>query len=530
MIIASVCVVIVAVVLLVLGLRGDLVNNHPHCRACGFDLDGLGLGPDARCPECGRSLRTPGRSVRLGLRRRRRKALALGVLLALAGGAGLSYPLWSQMPAWKNIDWYEHLPKPMLISLSTKGNSSALSELHARMIRDSLSETGLNQLLASALSQVDDESQEWHEQWGDVIVWCMLTNRMTHEQVGLLAEATMYAEIRARPVIRASDESIAYTLGVYGEQRGAAVSYLRFVLDARIANDWERLSGRKNPWSIEVSAEQVWIDTPPRIAMIGAWMNLSEWVPVDESYFERAVLARIPEGSEGSIVLNSNARFTLKHEGSEVHSWDQALTTAAELSQDAVQYAEPLSDPVDIGQYISTLTAGFVAYPRNRMLGRLIEGTKDCHFARSIRIHAFEKPLDSSVSALFDLFIRVDEEEILFSSLFGGADMALDFERGWSESRNMLDYFDEHAALWARAEQHGHVNLILRPNPGLAALDPRITQYIDAAIIFRDVPLMILEAKDTGRPSPAGTTWRWVEVPRRSYPSIPGELLLVEEE
>ncbi len=519
-------VLLLGLIVVVCGFRGRLVNNHPHCRGCGFDLHGITLESSTRCPECGRLISTGGQTTRNGRRKKQRGLLAFGVMLTLVGFVGVSYPMWSKIPAWKNINWYEHLPESMLISMSTRGNASALSELHARMITDSLSDAGLNQMLTFALSRIDDESQEWDEQWGDVIVWCMLTSQMTHEQVGSFAESTMNAEIRTRTAICASDESIAYTLGVYGEPRGAAVSFLPSMdRDAGIAKDWERLSGRKNPWSIEVTTEQVWIDQPPRIEMSGSWINLSEWVPVDEAYFEHAALARIPEGSHASIVLNSNARFTLKHKGHEVHSWDQTMTARVGLSEEEVQNAVPFTDPDEIDRYVSTLNASYVQYPRNRMLGRLKEGTKDCQWARTITVHSLEKPLDGSISALFDLYVRVDSEEILFTSLTQGADQSLEFERGWSESRNMLDYFDEHQELWSRAEEQGHVDLILRPNPDLAALDPRHTQYIDAEIIFREVPLMILEPIDTGHPSPAGTTWSWVNVPRRTYPSIKGELI-----
>lgn len=517
---------IAGIALAIAAFRGRWVNRHPYCKRCGFDLTGLDLTEPANCPECGRTVRSGTESIKIGKRKRRPILLVAGLLLALLGTTGVAWPQIAQLPSIRNIDWYAHLPESMLINMTIKGNKDARSVINDRLIPGEVSEEGLASLIDHAMAMLDDESVPWDEWWGDVIVWGMLTSRMTHEQVGAFAEATMYAEIRTRPAIRASDESIAYTLGVYGDQRGAAVSFLPSThRDSRITKDWERFSGMKNPWSIEVSTQQVWIDQPPRIEMSGAWMSLSEWAPVNEDYFERAALARIPEGSQGSITLNSNARFTLKHGGYEVHSWAQTLTAAVGLSGSEVQYAVPFTDPVEIDRYVSTLNASFVQYPRNRMLGRLIAGTKDCQRARTIIVHSIEKPLDGSVSALFDLYVRVDGEEILFALLDQGADQSLEFERGRSESRNMLDYFDEHQELWSRAEEQGHVDLILRPNPDLAALDPRHTQYIDAEIIFREVPLMILDPRDTGHPSPAGTTWSWVKVPRRTYPSIKGELI-----
>ena len=59
-------------VLLVIGLRGRRVGDHPVCRRCGFDL--FGNPAAARCPECGADLGVSG-AVRTGHLRRRRGAL-----------------------------------------------------------------------------------------------------------------------------------------------------------------------------------------------------------------------------------------------------------------------------------------------------------------------------------------------------------------------------------------------------------------------------------------------------------------------
>ncbi|MFT5423611.1 MAG: hypothetical protein ACI89L_001392 [Phycisphaerales bacterium] len=79
-------------ILLALGLRGRIVGDAPHCRACKFDLTGLDLSPaEAVCPECASRLAEP-KAVRIGLRVRPRWLLITGLMIALLP-AGLAIPI-----------------------------------------------------------------------------------------------------------------------------------------------------------------------------------------------------------------------------------------------------------------------------------------------------------------------------------------------------------------------------------------------------------------------------------------------------
>src|SRR4029434_331876 len=74
--------------LLIRGWRARVVDDHPLCRRCGYDL--VASEQAVHCPECGRDLWQP-RAIRIGHRRKRRASLAFGALLLVAtlgtGGA-----------------------------------------------------------------------------------------------------------------------------------------------------------------------------------------------------------------------------------------------------------------------------------------------------------------------------------------------------------------------------------------------------------------------------------------------------------
>src|SRR6478609_1146078 len=76
---------LLGVVLLVVGIRGRRIDDHPTCSKCGFDL--IGLGQSAACPECGSPLDRKG-AIRQGQRAARR-GLVIAGLMSLLVSAGI---------------------------------------------------------------------------------------------------------------------------------------------------------------------------------------------------------------------------------------------------------------------------------------------------------------------------------------------------------------------------------------------------------------------------------------------------------
>lgn len=166
--------VLLAGLLLVLaGRRGRLVNDHPICRACRFDL--IGLEPGARCPECGADLAPP-RAVIAGRRRRRPVVLAAGMLLVLVPSGAFGLQLYQ---AARVYDWNRAKPVWWLLRdlraagagpvIAPSPEQPYLEELIRRARHDGLREGHYAELMAVARARQADAARPWDPRWGHLV-------------------------------------------------------------------------------------------------------------------------------------------------------------------------------------------------------------------------------------------------------------------------------------------------------------------------------------------------------------------------
>jgi len=159
---------IAGVVLLVRGLRGHRVGDHPVCARCGYDL--FGLTPETTtCPECGADRMRPG-AVRIGRRQRRRGSIIAGVillLLALVPIGGLVSVLIGR------VNWMQVKPVSWLRASARVGTGSAsdraLQELVRRLNASELSREQVDTLVSDALTIQADLTRTWQPDWGNII-------------------------------------------------------------------------------------------------------------------------------------------------------------------------------------------------------------------------------------------------------------------------------------------------------------------------------------------------------------------------
>lgn len=156
------------------GRRGKIIDDHPVCRKCRFDLVGRPPGSD-RCPECGADL-SGKRAIAIGNRKPRQSAVVIGCCIAMfvvfsfAGLGGSRYLKEDHKPNWL-----------VLIDARSKNariRSAALAELWDRQQMGQLSESQSNAYVDCILAigfSVDDNGRS--EMMDDMIVVCLSNQR-----------------------------------------------------------------------------------------------------------------------------------------------------------------------------------------------------------------------------------------------------------------------------------------------------------------------------------------------------------------
>ncbi|MCY2953127.1 MAG: hypothetical protein NTU53_14280 [Planctomycetota bacterium] len=156
------------VVMLVLGMRGRRIDDHPICRGCGFDLFGLPAG-SVVCSECGADVKRKG-AVRVGHRQRRWGLVGGGVAVLLPVVVLLGAAAWVNL---RNVDVNQYKPVWWLLSDAEKGAASArdaaLRELVSRLAAGKLSGKQINKGVDRGLAIQGDLKQPWPRGWGDFV-------------------------------------------------------------------------------------------------------------------------------------------------------------------------------------------------------------------------------------------------------------------------------------------------------------------------------------------------------------------------
>jgi hypothetical protein len=200
-------VLVGGVAMLWLGLRGRRVDDHPLCRACGFDLIGRPEGSD-KCAECGADLTSP-RAIRHGHRRRRPVMLTFGLVIVLlfVGVAGVIG--WSRA---REFDRYQVMPTWYLLreARDTSGGLpvAAWQELRRRLGNGKLSKDHNAAAIEAALTIQGDRARPWHASIGDFVEVARKRGDVDDAQWARYARQAVGVTVTLRPQVRRGGDDL----------------------------------------------------------------------------------------------------------------------------------------------------------------------------------------------------------------------------------------------------------------------------------------------------------------------------------
>lgn len=199
--VALVVLLFVGLLLVVLGLRGRRINDHPICRQCRFDLQGV-YPAAITCPECGAGLKRAG-YVLPGARRRRWVCFSTGiafVLLPMLTFGALAFGI----AAGANINQYK--PARLLIWESRRvAGPEHIKELLARYNASSLSDEDIRHGVDAGLDRQGDPARAWHPEWGDFIEAAHGDDKIDDELFRRYLNQTAVFELESRPAVAQGD-------------------------------------------------------------------------------------------------------------------------------------------------------------------------------------------------------------------------------------------------------------------------------------------------------------------------------------
>jgi len=162
MLIAAIVVFVLGAAAIALGVRGGRVGSEPRCRRCDFDLTGLAERGTGVCPECGTDLAAPRATVN-GRRRRRKAAIAIGVVLLVVAAIGAAGPA-------RRANVVPFMPSRVLaLYTSWTGDLGVLDELRTRLDGGTLGVGSVDAVVGAALAVQANRNAPWDTRWGGFV-------------------------------------------------------------------------------------------------------------------------------------------------------------------------------------------------------------------------------------------------------------------------------------------------------------------------------------------------------------------------
>lgn len=163
------------------GRRGRVIDDHPVCARCRYDLAGGATIPST-CPECGRSLCWPG-TVVVGNRQCSPRKVAIGAAMVAPGALMLLLALGSLLFGTA----FDSVKPAWLLSLQMRHNApgssaAAVAEVERRIWAKSISAASMQAIVEDLLAMQADPAAAWSPRFGDVIEEAIAAGLATPQQ------------------------------------------------------------------------------------------------------------------------------------------------------------------------------------------------------------------------------------------------------------------------------------------------------------------------------------------------------------
>jgi len=477
-------------------IRGRLLNRHPHCRGCGFDLDGIDLSEPNRCPECGRAVHTGTKSIRTGTRQRRPLLAVAGCLVLMVGITGVAWPKLSQIPSIRNIDWYGHFPGPLLLRLEAGGDKEALAELHSRLIPGELSDEGLQKLIDRSMAMLDDESVPWDERWGDVLLYAFVQHFMSDEQIHAYAKRSVVLTLKFKDQLGTDRTSLRFVRGLERAERGRG----SFGFGSKLAEQGKNpkpYSKIDSGYTLNVKQIRVLCDGETVLKSSGSHTSTGlldhegadHWVPyVLRGYRSVAESAMLEAADDGEQIIELRYDFILKDGIGKVFEWVASVEKPIMRTKNP-RYADIVTDPEAVRAQLGQIKITDIYLPNDyETIG---QSGKGITYRGIFEVYNSTEP---QLGFSGEVWFQSGDKRIKFgTTLFSAkrvSGMGSHSVRGYSSRWWM--YFIDHREFWDRVEEQGRVDVIVIPVASTLKSHLDVTSRDRVAgvpIIFRDVPV-----------------------------------------
>ena len=475
MILIGITIIVLGLFLLPLAWRGRISARGQFCRKCKFDLAGLPIeAAGDKCPECGESVSTQS-ARRTILRRSSCIGLVASLILLLLGSGTLGFGIWGN-----TASIYAHLPDAIVVQGVKWGSTSALDEAVKRSANSPRFVNGYSDdLVDYALKVQADRSVAWDPRIGEILRIALVGGYLNPDQLNLYAINGWTHTLDLRDKVHAGEKFIQYMLASEGDRIGAtghAVTQFRY-------------GARLIEYGVQ-GEEPVWrIDPKRRLGgklYIGGengsrgWMGSSLW-NMDQ------YTTKIKVGDSIPIYIDLEIRL----EDPDIEEPIVSKITRLERSVLVLDPSEPIVRQISNDEQAKHIAEAISVGPLHTMVNPTPPGPN--HYNIIMKLSAMIDVIPASFS--FKIYLQIGGEEVHIGELVReGPD---EDPRGqyvqWGVSPNDSAGLEHALALHAIALEQGTIDVVFKTEPDAALKIPTIDQVVDTTIVFKDVPIKIVE-------------------------------------